>query len=235
MGKFYFLIVLVALTLFPTAEGQSRDDIGELVEMVVRSDTARREIDADIRAIIDEFYADTIISDAEAESVLSYLTNAYSEHGFRESGSWVRPDAGYVYVPYRRPLPEYSEADFRLPVDGIVNSGFGFRPQFGRFHHGIDIALEIGDTVRCALPGVVTRVSSQRGGYGNYIVVAHSGGLETLYGHLLTSIVRPGDKVEAGEGIALGGVTGNATGPHVHFETRSQGIALDPLTLFPRR
>lgn len=119
-------------------------------------------------------------------------------------------------------------AYFTFPVKGEINSGFGFRNLFGhRFHYGVDLDLKIGDTVRAALDGVV-RVVRNEPGYGNFMVLAHHDGLETLYGHLSGFIAKEGQEIVSGEPIALGGNTGRSTGPHLHFEILFMGERLDP-------
>lgn len=123
--------------------------------------------------------------------------------------------------------------EFVMPIESRrVTSHFGYRRRFGRFHYGIDIGLSVGDTVRSAFSGKVRVVAYNRGGYGNYIIVRHPNGLETVYGHLHRQMVREGDIVKAGGVIGLGGNTGRSTGPHLHFETRFMGIALNPNILF---
>jgi len=117
---------------------------------------------------------------------------------------------------------------FTFPVKGDVNSGFGFRNLFGnRFHYGVDLGLRTGDTVVSALDGIV-RVVRYEPGYGNFVVIAHHEGLETLYGHLSAILVKEGQELISGEVIALGGSTGRSTGPHLHFEILFMGERLDP-------
>jgi hypothetical protein len=118
-----------------------------------------------------------------------------------------------------------SDCGFMLPVVGKISSGFGYR--WGRPHAGVDIELHTGDTVNAAFDGVV-RMSRWYYGYGNCVVIRHHNGLETLYGHLSKRIVNPGDLVNAGQVIGLGGSTGYSTGPHLHFETRFMGKAFNP-------
>ncbi len=118
------------------------------------------------------------------------------------------------------------------PVVGRVTSRYGYRPQFGRMHHGTDIAVNIGDTIRAAIDGVVLRVSNDAHGYGVFVCLQHNGGLETRYAHLSGVLVAPGMRVSAGDPIALGGNTGNSTGPHLHFETRVDGKAVDLSYMF---
>ncbi len=114
-----------------------------------------------------------------------------------------------------------------MPYQAKVHSGFKWRRR--RAHTGVDLPLDTGDSVRVAFDGVVRFSSGSRtGGYGNLIVVRHSNGLETYYGHLSKRLVIPGEPVKAGEVIGLGGSTGRSTGPHLHFETRYKGQAFDP-------
>ncbi len=125
-----------------------------------------------------------------------------------------------------------SNIPYYCPEWGRITSGFGYRERFHRMHKGIDIAMKVGDTVRVALPGVVEKVSFELNGYGNYVVVSHDNGMETRYAHLSQSLVVPGMRVLTGEPIALSGNTGNSTGPHLHFEARLNGVAVDPTTVF---
>ena len=111
-----------------------------------------------------------------------------------------------------------------------VSSPFGFR-RF-RWHYGIDLSLNTGDTVYAAFDGIVRIKQYDRNGYGNYVVLIHKNGLESLYGHFSKTLVNVGDEVKAGEPIGLGGSTGRSTGPHLHFETRYMGQAFDPTEVF---
>lgn len=113
-----------------------------------------------------------------------------------------------------------------------VTSGFGYRPKFGRNHKGIDLAMSVGDTVRVPLPGTVRKVSYEAKGYGHYVAVVHDNGMETRYAHLSRTLVFPGQRLCAGEAIALSGNSGNSTGPHLHFETRYLGLAVNPADVF---
>jgi murein DD-endopeptidase MepM/ murein hydrolase activator NlpD len=118
-----------------------------------------------------------------------------------------------------------SNEQFCFPYKGIKTSGYGWR--WGRPHTGIDIALNTGDEVYAAFDGVV-RVAKYNGGYGNMVLIRHYNNLETLYGHLSSIKVKPGQKVKAGDVIGLGGSTGKSTGPHLHFECRLLYACFDP-------
>jgi murein DD-endopeptidase MepM/ murein hydrolase activator NlpD len=128
---------------------------------------------------------------------------------------------------------------FSFPVTfsvtrGMVSSRFGMRsdPFTGRqeFHNGLDIAAPSGTPVRAAREGTVSETGFSET-LGNYVVVSHPGGWETVYGHL--SVIRGMVKgeVQAGQEIGLVGTTGRATGPHLHFEVRRKGSATDPFPL----
>lgn len=118
--------------------------------------------------------------------------------------------------------------NFVCPVVGNVRSKFAFRRR--RPHKGTDIPLKVGDPVCAAFDGKVRVVkkTKQSGGYGNLVVIRHSSGLETYYGHLSSHAVKENDLVKAGDVIGYGGSTGRSTGPHLHFETRFMGQAFDP-------
>lgn len=134
-------------------------------------------------------------------------------------------------------LPDSFKIDlrhFHMPTPSrVVTSNFGFR--WGRQHKGLDIKVYIGDTIRAAFSGKVRIVRYEAAGYGNYIVIRHNNGLETIYGHLSKQLVKENQEVRAGEAIGLGGNTGRSTGSHLHFETRLCGVALNPALLFDFR
>ncbi|MEH0156925.1 M23 family metallopeptidase [Limibacter armeniacum] len=118
------------------------------------------------------------------------------------------------------------------PLDECVRvtSNYGFRRW--RFHHGVDLKLNIGDPVKAVFDGVVRIAKYNRRGYGYYVLIRHKNGLETLYGHMKEYHVKPGDMVKAGEVIGLGGNTGRSSGPHLHFEVRYQGHGFNPRDMF---
>lgn len=102
-------------------------------------------------------------------------------------------------------------------------------------HKGIDVKVYIGDTIRAAFSGKVRIVRYEAKGYGNYVVIRHYNGLETIYGHMSKHLVEENQTVKAGEPIGLGGNTGRSTGSHLHFETRLCGVALNPALMFDFR
>ena len=115
-------------------------------------------------------------------------------------------------------------------------SRYWFEPQYGsypHFHTGIDLVEPFGSPVYAADDGVVALVGSSSSGYGNYVVIAHSGGLATLYGHLSTALVTVGQSLTQGQVVGLEGSTGNTTGAHLHFELRINQKAVDPTPYLP--
>lgn len=118
------------------------------------------------------------------------------------------------------------------PVSGVITSGFGWRehPIFGRqiFHSGIDIGVDEGTPVHAADSGTVV-YSGWMDGYGYAVVIDHGNGISTLCAHNSDLAVSEGQSVSKGTVIAYAGSTGNATGPHVHFEVRVNGDPVNPL------
>jgi hypothetical protein len=117
------------------------------------------------------------------------------------------------------------------PLQGPIGSPFG--PRGNRFHAGVDIVAAQGTPVTAAAPGRVVYAAFAAGGWGNLVVVLHSDGVRTLYAHLSKIDAHRGDTVATGTRLGLVGATGDATGPHLHFEVRLGGAAVDPLTALP--
>jgi murein DD-endopeptidase MepM/ murein hydrolase activator NlpD len=114
---------------------------------------------------------------------------------------------------------------FVIPIKNYLTSNFGWRRW--QWHYGTDIKLNVGDTIYSSFEGMV-RISKRSRSFGNYIVIRHSNGLETIYGHLSKLLVVCNQRVKAGEVIALGGNTGRSTGPHLHYEIRYLGNSINP-------
>ena len=118
-------------------------------------------------------------------------------------------------------------ADYCYPTESQrITSRFGIRGS--RFHYGIDVGVQYGDTIRTPFSGTVRTATYQRGGYGRYIVITHDNGLESIMAHFSRTLVKEGDQVVAGQPVGLGGSTGRSTGPHLHLEFRLFGNAFNP-------
>jgi len=113
------------------------------------------------------------------------------------------------------------------PVSGTVTSRFGAR--WGRSHKGIDIGAPKGTVIKAAASGTVTVAQyGYSGGYGNYVMISHGNGIQTLYGHCTSLLVSAGTYVTQGQAIATVGNTGNSQGNHLHLEIRVNGVAQNP-------
>ena len=114
-----------------------------------------------------------------------------------------------------------------------ISSRFGWRTDpitgVGRRHAGIDLPSRFGAAVMATAPGIV-RIAGWAGGYGNLVEIEHAGGVRTRYGHLSRLDVYPSEHVAEGQVIGEVGSTGHSTGPHLHYEMRVGGMAVDPLT-----
>ena len=127
---------------------------------------------------------------------------------------------------------------FMWPTTGAITSPFGMRhdPFTGimEFHNGIDIANVVGTPIKASMDGQVALVGRNRG-YGNFIILNHGDGFQTLYGHLSKSLVQKGEYVKAGQKIGLMGDTGYATGPHLHFTIYKNSAPVNPLIYLEKK
>lgn len=144
---------------------------------------------------------------AESAALAARISDAHTEAG--SSGDGQPSAAGLIW-----------------PCDGAVVSPFGMRS--GRMHEGVDISCSFGIPNRAAASGTVI-YSGWLGGYGNLVVLDHGNGLSTAYAHATSNVVGVGQSVSQGETVSLVGSTGNSSGPHLHFEVRVNGQAVDPL------
>ncbi len=122
-------------------------------------------------------------------------------------------------------------ASFIRPVPGKLTSSFGSRvhpiDHIEKEHKGIDLVAETGDPVKASAEGIVVFAGVQKG-YGNIVILRHEDSFSTAYGHLSDIDVEVGDRVDQGQVIGKAGMTGSATGPHVHFEIRQNDVPVDP-------
>jgi murein DD-endopeptidase MepM/ murein hydrolase activator NlpD len=133
---------------------------------------------------------------------------------------------GSTVATLKAPVPS-CPISLLAPVAGGYTDLFG--PRGNRFHTGLDFSAASGTPVVAAASGRVTFAGRSTGGWGNLVTIAHPGGTRTLYAHLLRVGVRVGQRVEAGNRIGRVGSSGRSTGPHLHFEVRLRGAAVDPL------
>ncbi len=163
---------------------------------------------------------------AQQQAAASSSSDDSSSSGSDDSGS--AGDGGGADYSYQ---PVSGSGAFIWPVNGVITSPYGYRthPIFGStiYHSGMDIGVDYGTPVHAADSGVVVE-AGWISGYGYAVIIDHGNGLSTLYGHNESLNVSEGQSVSQGQVIAYAGSTGNSTGPHVHFEVRSNGDPVDP-------
>lgn len=172
----------------------------------------------------------------KVETTQQFLDNLFEEEEEPEMDIYTEGwDSKLVNAYTGMDVPDRAVIDvskFCMPHPGYVTSPYGYRKRFRRMHKGVDLKLYVGDTIRAAFDGRVRLTNFERRGYGYYVIVRHTNNLETVYGHLSKFLVEPDQYVKAGDPIALGGNTGRSTGPHLHFETRYMGYAINPAAIF---
>jgi murein DD-endopeptidase MepM/ murein hydrolase activator NlpD len=219
-------LVFVSLGQFASAQGGESSGGKEIIDTI---DTGQSKI---------LLFADKTWSFIEDESAFNGILNEHvhslvSDTSMNFKATWYT-DMPFAYDNDIEKLTDtlwlctvdegYNE--FCIPVKGAIVSKFKYRGS--RFHHGLDIDLDVGDTVLAAFTGKVRYAQYNKGGFGNLVIIRHYNGLETYYAHLSQISVESGQEVTAGDLIGLGGKTGRAYGPHLHFETRFYDHAFDP-------
>ena len=169
------------------------------------------------------------LSEIEMEEKENLMFPADELYGSNWENRWVDPFRGAAKVNFPDSFAiDCSSFVYPIAIDSMARITSKYGPRRRRMHKGIDLKVQVGDTIRAAFDGKVRIRNFERRGYGNYLVVRHPNGLETVYGHLSKSLVDVNDIVRAGDPIALGGNTGRSTGSHLHFETRFLGQAINP-------
>jgi hypothetical protein len=141
--------------------------------------------------------------------------------------------AGETTIAALRRAPATCPIPLVWPLQALAPIGDPYGPRGNRFHAGIDLIAPRGTPVQAAAPGRVTFAGFAAGGWGKLVVVMHSDGVRTFYAHLSAIGVRRGQPVNTGQRLGLVGATGDATGPHLHFEVRVRNAAVDPAPALP--
>ena len=173
-----------------------------------------------------------VLSAEQTREILTAQSTVYGKGGTEEE------------VKYLKEKSEISESETKevestdlnsmcIPVNGRITSEYAYRkhPISGKylFHSGLDIGADEGDDIKAVLDGTVSEIDIKgETSYGKYIIVSHSSGTSTLYGHCSKIVAIVGQKVSKGDVIAKVGSTGNSTRPHLQFEVRVNGTRLNP-------
>lgn len=194
--------------------------------------------DSDDQGLGGSLIGDTITSELASALGRSHplglsalLESAFERNGTEAATATGSPAPADVPAVVAAAAPAAVASPARSAESAPVTSRYGWRtdPLNGqpRFHAGVDLRAAYGQDVRAATDGVVT-FAGEKPGYGLVVVVSHGSGLETRYAHLSSTTVTEGTSVDAGTIIARSGTSGRATGPHLHFEVRQDGQAVDP-------
>ncbi|HKC82724.1 MAG TPA: peptidoglycan DD-metalloendopeptidase family protein [bacterium] len=145
----------------------------------------------------------------------------------RAVGVPADPVAAATTIAALRREPLRASIPLAWPLLAPLGDGFG--PRGSRFHGGLDLIASAGTPVTAAAPGRVTWAGSRPGGWGKLVTLSHGHGVRTMYAHLSTIRVKVGQWIAGGTMLGRVGATGDATGPHLHFEVRVGAAAIDPL------
>jgi len=184
----------------------ARDRLASNRDTLASARELKRSALADSRETREEYLSEVEALAAQSAALATAIRE--SQAGAGSAGTGTPSAAGLIW-----------------PVDGVVTSGFGMR--WGRMHTGVDIAVGYGTPIHAAASGSVI-FAGWMGGYGNFVIVDHGGGLSTAYAHQ-SSIAVGGGTVSQGQVLGYVGCTGHCFGPHLHFEVRINGSPVDPL------
>lgn len=219
------------------AIGRSITDIGsreELLSVLKREDKTDRDESSEVSAVYMPSAAPQPLSEYIEPIIFPDITNAKEEEIPEAVKSFLETQSAFegYDIPdnVRTDMPELP-FEYTAPVAGYDSSGFGYRvhPIQGgvKFHYGTDFAANTGDDI-CAFADGYVYAAGEGSGYGKYYIITHEGGYSTLYAHMSEFVVGEGDMVTKGQVIGKVGQTGNATGPHLHFELLLNDVYLNP-------
>lgn len=223
------LVITPSNPFYENLSSMSGDEIISLIDSLLDQKMISKSLLKEINAYVEEQLT-------EHDFYIS-LTNFYEDTPIPSNSMYENWDTETIY-PYEDELSVNDTnvlltlvdvenlCDFVMPIpEPVITSNYGYRE--GRSHNGIDLDLEVWDPVVASFDGMV-RIALKHPGYGRVVVIRHYNGLETLYAHLHRLKVKPGDIVEAGQVIGLGGSSGRSTGSHLHYELRFKGKPINP-------
>ncbi len=214
-------------------EEEAEDQYGEMLQLVEEADAAMKEIKAQEAQTAEDLkkVASSLEITRQKEAKLSQSAQSSAKNQTTTTSTTQRPSASALYSgtgPFIWPLPS----------SYYVTSVFGWRAKYGRYHYGTDVAAPVGTQIVAMASGTVTYVgwpgTAYHWAYGKMVVIDHGNGYQTRYGHLNGFNCHIGQRVNAGQVIGYTGNTGRSSGPHLHFETRVNGVPKDPLSFFRR-
>ena len=223
-------------------------DLAKLLDLQAKQEKAQADLAGQIEATRYELSRINYQSVSLAQQIADILQQQESDIiAAAESSVWSQVQTIHVGIPTGASIGHSTKYRFIWPLPTAVQTQpfgpctFWFEPPYGNyahFHTGIDMSSPEGTPVLAADDGVVilagsSYVNGALVGYGNYVVIAHTGGLTTLYGHLLRLAVKAGDTITQGQVVGSEGSSGNSTGAHLHFELRQGNTPIDPAPFLP--
>lgn len=212
---------------------EAEDQYEEMIQLVEEADAAMREIKAQEQQTAEELkkVSSSLEITRQKEAQLARSSQAASAKK-TTSPVAARPASGSALYTGTGPFV------WPLPSSYYVTSVFGWRAKYGRYHYGTDVAAPVGTQIVAMADGTVSYAgwpgSAYHWAYGKMIVIDHGNGYQTRYGHLNGFNCHIGQRVKAGQVVGYTGNTGRSSGPHLHFETRVNGVPKDPLSYFRR-
>ncbi len=219
-----------------------REEVPFLSVRTVDNLTYTEEIPCPVEEVSDDnmYQGDSRVVEAGVPGVASinaditYLNGREQERNVLSTETISEPTTRVIAVGTKARPTWHPTGSFIWPVQGRINSTFGWRSIFGSYsyHSGLDIKASHGQGIKAADGGTVVW-AGWRGAYGNLVIIDHGNGYKTYYGHNSSLTVSVGDKVYQGQVIAKAGSTGRSTGTHCHFEVRVNGTAVNPRPYLP--
>lgn len=218
--KYFFLLSLSISTFISSAqEPVDTIDTDRGPVVMYSNRTWKYLADEDFDGIMNEALYEAVSEDPKLDFVQTWDNDVCYTSGRHNDLSKLEDTLWTCVV-------DDAHQEFVMPVPGVVTSRYGYRR--GRYHNGIDLDLEVGDTIRAAFSGKIRYAKWNDGGFGNLVIIRHYNGLETFYAHMSKLLVMPDQEVKAGDVIGLGGNTGRSFGAHLHFEVRFYDAPMNP-------
>lgn len=220
---------LSALDDLMSGQNDTISQLQDLVSQIQDAQTGLQDQPPDVTAAL------TQLLEAQEQDLI--------ERSYQQAWNQAQVGTGLAMLTHELPLgTTIAGLTLSWPMTGFqITQAFGptsfvLEPPLGsypHFHTGVDMAAALGTPVMAAADGVVVAVGHTSVGYGNFVIIAHGGGIATLYGHLLATQVLVGDRVVRGQQIGREGSTGYSTGAHLHFELRINDQVVDPMPYLP--
>lgn len=220
MFKFYVLSIFLSCSFFSFSQIPLDTISTEKGDVVLfNNNTWRYLVQDDFNGVLNEYLNSLLNSDTSLVFSKEWNNDVCFSNQQKQMLSNLK-DTLWICVN------DENNKEFCMPFNGEITSRYGYRK--GRYHNGIDIDVEVGDTIRSAWSGKVRYSKFNTGGFGNLVIVRHHNGLETYYAHLDQLLCVPNQEVKAGDVIGLGGNTGRSYGAHLHFELRFYDAPINP-------